>query len=281
MRKPSRVLSSVKKAAAKPAQQAATVAAAPAKADAFAGLLAAVRAGEGACAEYITASLKEIETHYTHVQVPHVLAGVCARGTFFHAFKDKAQCDEMTEKLVEAHKNGGPYDEWCAEVAEVGGESAEAAEAAPAEEAAPAAEAAPNATALVAHKKRAVRKMCWSEAKDERKTPRRLWKGAVPRVLTHWAKAVATRKKASAKQRRARRHLRAAAVRGLRAMHARTVRGRRPSFAVALKAGRGAREAFKADLALLVMQLRRKDRAGQSRKQSAAPEPKLVRRAKV
>ena len=35
---------------------------------------------------------------------------------FFHAFKDKAQCDAMTEKLVEAHKNGGPYDEWCAEV---------------------------------------------------------------------------------------------------------------------------------------------------------------------
>ena len=65
------------------------------------------------------------------------------------------------------------------------------------------------------------------------------------------------------------RHLSAAAVRGLRAMHARTVRGRRPSFAVALKAGRGAREAFKADLALLVMQLRRKDRAAEKGRASA------------
>ena len=38
----------------------------------------------------------------------------CAR--FFHAFKDKEECNAMTEKLVKAHEKDGPYDDWCAEV---------------------------------------------------------------------------------------------------------------------------------------------------------------------
>jgi len=96
--------------------------------DAFGGLLKAVREGEGACSEYVASSLKEIAATYTHVQVPHVLSGVCARGTFFHAFKDKEECNAMTKKLVEAHDKDGPYDDWCAEVAKLVGESGEATE---------------------------------------------------------------------------------------------------------------------------------------------------------
>jgi hypothetical protein len=85
--------------------------------EAFGGLAAALRKGTDECAAYVNATLKELATSYTHVQVPHVLEQQCASGTFFHAFKSKEECDDMSKKLIEAFKSDKPdYTEWCDEV---------------------------------------------------------------------------------------------------------------------------------------------------------------------
>lgn len=93
------------------------------------------------------------------------------------------------------------------------------------------------------------RKMCFVHGNGDT-IPRKLWKGALPHVLATWAEALVVWKRSAKKAGRSRAASRLIkkAVSGLAALHARKLSGRRPSFAVALHAGRGARKAFEADL---------------------------------
>lgn len=88
------------------------------------GLVAALKEGPGACGTYVNDTLRSLAAAYTKVQVPHVLQQVCNGGTFFHAFKDSAECQTTTDGLIKLYEDGGDYKGWCADVQKLLGNGA-------------------------------------------------------------------------------------------------------------------------------------------------------------